>query len=170
MAEHGIFLKEKNKQWRLLKPVRKNWKKKIYPVLENFTEKLPGSFIEEKEFSLVFHYRKSDPGFASLRVKELVNHLISFTSNMDIQLVTGSKVLEVRNSGIDKGVAALHWLNANKVDSARILAIGNDVTDEDLFRSLPAEASTITVGSHPSYALYHVNTTNEVRALLKQLI
>lgn len=170
VAEHGIFLKEKNMTWRLLKPVRKNWKKKIHPVLKNFTEKLPGSFIEEKEFSLVFHYRKSDPAFASLRVKELINQLISFTSNMDIQLVTGSKVLEIRNSGIDKGVAALHWLNSAKVDSDRILAIGNDVTDEDLFRSLPSEALTFTVGLHPSYARYHVNSTKEVRSLLEKLL
>src|SRR5439155_1125458 len=83
---------------------KKIWKKKIFPIMNHYAEKLPGSFIEEKEYSLVFHYRRSDPNFASLRVNELTNHLMSFTANMDLQLLHGNKVLEVRNAGIDKGV------------------------------------------------------------------
>src|SRR5215213_4046520 len=43
VAEHGIWLKEKNHAWRLLKPVRSNWKKKIIPIMNHYAERLPGS-------------------------------------------------------------------------------------------------------------------------------
>lgn len=169
VAEHGVFIKENGKDWKLLKPVRKNWKKKIAPILHSFVEKLSGSFVEEKEYSIAFHYRKSEPELASLRVKELMNQLMSFTSNMDVQMIAGSKTLEIRNSGIDKGVAAMHWLGGTKKEPRFVLAIGNDQTDEDLFRSLPLDAYTIKVGTFPSYAKYNLNSPQEVREFLDNL-
>jgi trehalose 6-phosphate synthase/phosphatase len=62
--------------------------------MEKMTEKLPGSFVEEKEFGVAFHYRKSDPDLAILRVRELANFLVSYTSNMDIQLQAGIRPLK----------------------------------------------------------------------------
>jgi trehalose 6-phosphate synthase/phosphatase len=168
-AEHGLFLKKKHHFWRVLKPVRKTWKNKIRPILDHYAEKLPGAFIEEKEFSLVFHFRKSDAHFASIRVKELVNHLVSHTGNMDLQLMHGSKVLEVRNAGIDKGVAAMDWLSGIVLRPCFILAVGDDVTDEDLFRAMPANAHTIKVGLQPSHAKYNLATQKDVIDFLQEL-
>ena len=170
VAEHGVFIKERRNGWRLLKPVRKAWKKKIIPVMKLVTEKLPGSFIEEKEFSVAFHYRKSEPALASLRVKELINHLINLISNMDVQLINGNKVLEVRSAGIDKGVAVLHWLSKPGKRPRFILAIGNDMTDEDMFRALPYDSYSVRVGMSPSYARYNLSNPKAVRDLLGKLI
>jgi len=171
VGEHGLFIKDRNKKWRLLKPVRKNWHKKIYPILVHYAEKLPGAFVEQKEYSLVFHYRQSDASFADLRVKELMNHLVSFTSNLDIQLMNGDYALEVKNSGVDKGVAAMRWLTRafRKKKSRFILAIGNDASDEDLFRVMPHEAITIKVGMDPSYAKLNMVGSEEVLHLLDDL-
>lgn len=169
IAEHGAWLRMKNKKWAILKPVRKNWIKKMIPVLNSYAEKLPGSFVEVKDFSLVFHYRKSDPAFADLRIKELMNHLVTFTSNMDIQIVQGNYIVELRNAGIDKGVAAMHWLNKLKNEPAFILAIGDDSTDEDLFRVMPAGAYSLRVGFSSTYALNNIRTTAEVIDLLSEL-
>ena len=170
VAEHGVFVKEKNKTWHLLKPVLKSWKKKIIAVMKSFAEKLPGALIEEKEFSVAFHYRKCEPALALLRVRELTNHLMNFTSNMNVQLVHGSKTLEVRNAGIDKGIAALHCLSKNKEQNPFIIAIGNDQTDEDIFRAMPSNAFTIKVGTTPSYARFNLNNPTEVRDLLTRFI
>ncbi len=170
VAEHGVFVKEKDEAWKLIKPVHKNWKRKLYPILNQFVEKLPGSFIEEKEYSLAYHFRKSDPLFSVLRVKELFNQLMSLTTNMDLQVITGSKVLELRNSGIDKGVAAMNWMHSSTFDKRFVMAIGNDQTDEDLFRALPPEAWTLMVGNQLSHAKFNVNSTKEVRALLSKIV
>jgi trehalose 6-phosphate synthase/phosphatase len=168
VAEHGIFLKEPHGVWTSMKPVRKSWKKRMLPVFKTFAEKLPGAFIEDKEYSLAFHYRKADPQLAGLRVKELVGYLMNLISNLDVQILQGNMVLELRNAGIDKGVAAMHWLALRK--SEFILAIGDDKTDEDLFRVMPAEAYSIKVGHMPSYAKFNLDNHVEVAKLLNELL
>lgn len=168
VAEHGILLKEVGTKWKAMKPVRRNWKKKILPILKTFAEKLPGSFIEDKHYTLSFHYRKSEPRFAELRVKELLGHLMNFISNLDIQVLQGDMVLEIRNAGIDKGVAAMHWLAKQQSDF--ILAMGDDQTDEDLFRVMPPTAYSIKVGLTPTYARFNITGRLETLRLLNELV
>ncbi len=167
-AEHGLFIRERNKGWQMLKPIRKNWKKKILPILRKYEEKLPGAFTEEKEYSVAFHYRKAEPLFAATRLQELIHHLENFTSNMDVQLLKGNQVLEVRNAGIDKGVAAMYWLEQLRMNPGFILAIGDDSTDEDLFRVMPPGAYSIKVGYQASYAKFNLQNPLEVFQLLSE--
>jgi trehalose 6-phosphate synthase/phosphatase len=169
VAEHGLFIKEQSGHWQLLRPIRKNWKKKVIPILLSYTDKLPGSFIEEKEYSLVFHYRNAEPELASLRVKELTDHLVNFTANMDVKVLNGSKALELKNAGVEKGVAALHWLSKKTRKPHFTLSVGDDVTDEDLFRVMPENAFSIKVGQAPSYAKYNLYNSSEVLDLLNRL-
>jgi trehalose 6-phosphate synthase/phosphatase len=138
--------------------------------MNQYAEKLPGAFVEEKEFSLVFHYRRSDPAFASLRVRQLMNHLLTYASNIDVQMVNGNHALEMRNAGIDKGVAAMHWLSKIKRYPRFVLALGDDLTDEDLFRVLPRDSYSIKVGFQSSYAKYNIINPHEVSLLLRELV
>ncbi|MEO0178468.1 MAG: trehalose-phosphatase, partial [candidate division WOR-3 bacterium] len=64
VAEHGIWIKEKDKnKWNLLMNINlnSNWKEEILPIISTYSDRLAGSFIEEKEFSIAWHYRQSDP-------------------------------------------------------------------------------------------------------------
>ena len=167
VAEHGVWIKERNKDWRMTKPLSIDWKPRIAPLLETYTDRLPGSFVEEKEFSYVWHYRKADPELASLRAKELVDDLVHFTANIDVQVVQGNKVVEVRNAGVDKGTAALHFLSKNRFDF--ILAVGDDWTDEDLFKIVPPTAYSIRVGITQSYARFNLPGPTDVLELLHEL-
>jgi trehalose 6-phosphate synthase/phosphatase len=156
--------------WTVLKPVREYWQMKLLPLLKHYVDRLPGSFIEEKDFSLAFHFRESDPEASRNRIREMVHHLRTLTNHMDLQLFQGKKVLEIRNAGIDKGVAALHWLS--EVSGARdfILSIGDDTTDEDLFRVMPQGAYSIKVGSEASNAMYNVEGPRDVLGLLRDFL
>jgi hypothetical protein len=49
--------------------------KDVYPFLEHYADRTPGSFVEEKEFSLVWHYRMSDPEFGEWLANELAHEL-----------------------------------------------------------------------------------------------
>ena len=169
IAEHGIWLKEINKDWELLKPLTNNWIPEIKTVMELYVDRLPGSFIEEKEYSVVWHYRNANRERAETVAKELVDNLIYLTANLDLQILQGSKVVEVRNSGVNKGAAALRWLSRKNFDF--IMAIGDDWTDEDLFKLLLEYNSyTIKVGTPQSYAKYYVRDYLDVRALLEEII
>jgi len=70
----------------MLEPLRNDWKEEIRPILELYVDRTPGSFIEEKEFSLVWHYRKADPELAQLRARELRDALLHITGAYSIKV------------------------------------------------------------------------------------
>lgn len=167
VAEHGAWIRERGKDWRLFKQAPNDWKPRIRPILEQNSDRLPGSFIEEKNFSLVWHYRNADPELAELRVKELTDDLVNYTANMDVTVLQGNKVIEVKNTGISKGYAGLDLIGLYSPD--QILSIGDDWTDEDLFRALPDYAISIKVGLGPSNAKFNLKDYVEVREFLQGL-
>ncbi|WP_295129243.1 bifunctional alpha,alpha-trehalose-phosphate synthase (UDP-forming)/trehalose-phosphatase [uncultured Chitinophaga sp.] len=167
IAEHGAWVKLKDTEWKQQPGLHDQWKKDIQPILETFTDRTPGSFIEEKSYSLVWHYRKVEEGLGELRANELMNTLRYYTSDKALQLLAGDKVIEVKNVEINKGKAALNWLRSPDYDY--IMALGDDLTDEDIFKALPEEAITIKVGSYMSAARFYLRSHQEVRHVLKML-
>ena len=128
----------------------------------------PESFIEEKDFSLVWHYRKADVKLSIARTRELIDDLLHLTENLNLGVLEGNKIIEIKNSGINKGRAALRWILKEKWDF--ILGIGDDLTDEDIFEVLPKFAYSIKVGFGSSKARFNLDSVSEVISLLKELI
>jgi trehalose 6-phosphate synthase/phosphatase len=167
VAEHGAWIKEKGGEWETIEPLTSEWKKEVYPMLEAWVDRTPGSFIEERDFSLAWHYRKASPRLGELRGRELINNLSNITANLHLQLLEGSKVVEVKNTGINKGRAALQWISRREWDF--ILALGDDWTDEDTFRVLPPTAWSIRVGLGASAARFSLGSPGEAVSLLRNL-
>jgi len=164
IAEHGSWFKQETSSWHKISGLNDNWKHDIYPILETYVDRTPGSFIEEKSYSLVWHYRKAQKGLGELRANELMNNLKYMASDKGLQLLSGDKVLEVKNVEINKGKAALTLIDKNNYDF--IIAFGDDYTDEDLFKALPDGAISIKVGSNVSAAKFYLRNPGEVRKLL----
>lgn len=167
VAEHGAWIKERWKDWQTIEPLDDSWKEEIRRVLELYVERTPGSFVEEKTFSLVWHYRRVDREFGEVRVGELKETLLQLTGNLNLEILEGDKLIEVRPVGISKGRAVGQWLLKEKWDL--ILAVGDDRTDEDMFAVLPEESYTVKVGIGPSRARFRVFSPWEVRGLLKEM-
>jgi trehalose 6-phosphate synthase/phosphatase len=167
VAEHGFWWKEPGGEWQMLKHVSADWKARLLPILEQYADRLPGALVEEKEYSIVWHYRTADPEQARPLVTELTDHLVNFTANIDVQVLQGSKVVEVRPAGVNKGLAALRWISNDKRDF--ILAVGDDRTDEDLFANLPEDTYSIRVGMTNTRARFNLRTVDEVIGLLNAL-
>ena len=165
-AEHGLWIRRG--KWKMLDVVSEGWKEEIRPILEVFVDRTPGSLIEEKNFSLAWHYRKVDPALSIVRVGELKDMLSHITANLEVGVLEGNKVVEIKGSFINKGKAATQWLKAKKWDL--IISIGDDWTDEDIFEQLPEDAYSIKVGFGPSKAKYRVRSTTEARDLLFSLV
>ena len=164
-AEHGLWIRRR--EWKKIDFVSDGWKEEIRPILEVFVDRTPGSLVEEKDFSLAWHYRKVDPALSGVRVGELKDMLSHITANMEIGVLEGNKVVEIKGSFINKGKAASHWLRARKWDF--ILSVGDDWTDEDIFEQLPEDAYSIKVGFGASKARYRVSSTDEARNLIFSL-
>lgn len=168
IAEHGAWTKMPGEEWQITTGLSDSWKPAILPILETYTDRTPGSFIEEKTYSLVWHYRKAESDLGEMRSNELVSNLRYLAADKGLQLMPGNKVIEVKNMEINKGKAALNLMERDHFDF--IAAIGDDHTDEDIFRILPPGAVSIKVGSNISSADYFLRNPFEVRRLLRSLI
>ncbi|HEY8784273.1 MAG TPA: bifunctional alpha,alpha-trehalose-phosphate synthase (UDP-forming)/trehalose-phosphatase [Mucilaginibacter sp.] len=164
IAEHGSWFKQQHTSWHKISGLSDNWKHDIYPLLETYVDRTPGSFIEEKSYSLVWHYRKAQKGLGELRANELMNNLRYLAGDKGLQLLSGDKVLEIKNVEINKGKAALTLIEKNNYDF--IIAFGDDFTDEDLFKALPDSAISIKVGGNLSAAKFYLRNPAEVRKLI----
>ncbi|GAA4313530.1 bifunctional alpha,alpha-trehalose-phosphate synthase (UDP-forming)/trehalose-phosphatase [Nibribacter koreensis] len=167
IAEHGVWMRQQTHEWQMMHHITNEWKTEVRPIMEMHVSRTPGSFIEEKDYSLVWHYRKVDASLGELRARELSNHLQFMAANINLQVMEGDKVLEVKNVEVNKGLATLRWLELHPHDF--LLAIGDDRTDEDMFKMMPDDAYTIKVGSQRSFAKYNLDNHQEVRKLLQEL-
>lgn len=168
IAEHGAWHRTNGDQWHSLPLLTDQWKQDINAILETYTNRTPGSFIEEKSYSLVWHYRKVEEGLGELRANEITSHLRMLVADKGLQLMPGNKVIEFKNVEVNKGKATLNWLYGKNPDF--IMALGDDHTDEDIFKALPDEAITIKIGSNLSEAKYYLTDHKEVRKLLWSLV
>ena len=168
IAEHGVWISENGEEFRMLENVNKDWMEKIYPVLESFVDRTPGSFIEEKNYSLAWHYRNTDPDFGANRAAELNTVLTSLIGNDDISVLNGNKVMEIKSSNVNKGRAAMRVLTQKDYDF--IFAIGDDWTDEFMFQELPEEAVTVKVGMQKTKAKFYIESVSGVRGFLEKFI
>jgi trehalose 6-phosphate synthase/phosphatase len=167
VAEHGGWIRNECQKWNTPVPFDMDWKTSIRPILELYSDRTPGSTVEEKDFSLVWHYRRADPELAYVRGQELKMALVNLTENLDVGVFEGNKILEVKSHVVNKGRATEHWLAEGDWDF--ILAAGDDYTDEEIFSALPEKAYSIKVGFAASKARFNVDNVENIRILLKRL-
>jgi trehalose 6-phosphate synthase/phosphatase len=163
-AEHGYWHRPAAAEaWRAAAPPTNRWMGRVMAILEQFTASTPGARIEKKDASLAWHYRQADPEFGVRQAHELRMLLGDALSNQPLEVLEGKKVIEIRRRGVGKGsVADRLFHDADE----RVVAIGDDQTDEELFAALPPTAITIATGSAPTVAKYQVADYRAVRELL----
>ena len=170
-AEHGAVLWSPiSRAWEQPHHTNSNdWKQCVYPILDHFVDRTPGSFIEEKDYSLVWHYRMSDPEFGDWLANDLVANLDHMLAESPVKAVKGQKTVEVKSLWANKGQLYSRLLASGPAPDF-IMAAGDDVTDEDLFASLPENAWTVHVGRSESKAKYYITSPDEMVALLADIV
>ncbi|MEM1598645.1 MAG: bifunctional alpha,alpha-trehalose-phosphate synthase (UDP-forming)/trehalose-phosphatase [Pyrobaculum sp.] len=167
-AEHGAYIRDSSRKWTQLFPFDTKWKDEARKILEEFVELAPGSYVEEKESSIAWHYRNVEPELGEAVAVRLVESLSVALSGFSASIIRGNKVVEIRPAGVNKGAAAKTLLEQIKPDF--ILAAGDDITDEDMFKALPSTAYTIKVGRGESAAKFTVGSYRQVRQLIERLV
>jgi trehalose 6-phosphate synthase/phosphatase len=168
VAEHGATIKRTTSQsWQTIEKVDTRWKKLLQPVLEKYADLTPGAKVEVKPHSLVWHYRVASPYYAQKYAVTIKRVLKPILKKYGLELLQGNKVLEIKNPRVGKGLAAQRWLRR---DYDFILAIGDDMTDEDLFKTLPLSAHSVKIGRGRTQAQFRLPNSKDAVSLLKKLV
>lgn len=145
VAEHGAFLKKSDQSWERLDLSSDDWVNSVRSTMAVFVNRFPGSFVEEKETALVWHYRMVKVDDVEGQAIELANQLRRTLYSIPLSVIQGHKVVEVKAEMHSKGTVAMTLFEQKPYDF--IVSLGDDTTDEDMFRQLPNWAYTIKVGS-----------------------
>ncbi len=169
-AEHGALLRRgASTQWEPLRSgYSRDWVERVRPVLQHFVDRTRGSFIEEKEYSLVWHYRMGESRFGDWLAQELVAMLEDMLAETELRATRGQKIVEVRPGWLHKGSVVQRMLELCGPAGFQ-LALGDDRTDEDLFAALDGSAWTVHVGPGRSRARFALPGPAEVLPILGQL-
>lgn len=173
-AEHGFLHKKAGSGWKPSAMVSDGWKVPVRELMRLYTERAPGTILEEKVSALTWHWRAAEnPEAATQMEQQLMGELEKLAGPMRLRIlriIRGNKVIEVHPLGFDKGTGADYWLD--QADYDFVLAAGDDTTDEDLFRAMPDESFVIKVGPGEGKTLapLHVKNPAAMRAFLRTLV
>lgn len=155
-AEHGCFMKDfGSSEWvNLAAKFDMSWQIKVDEVFQAFTEKTPGSSIERKKVALTWHYRRADPDLGQYQAEQCMARLQdTVAKEYDVEVMAGKANIEVRPKFLNKGeivkrlVLNPHGAKQDLDNEVQqnigndtlpdfVLCLGDDLTDEDMFRSL----------------------------------
>lgn len=167
VAEHGASFRLKGDGWQHYTDTDSSWKGLIKSTLDSYEARTAGSFVEEKEYTIAWHYRNVEEELGFIRSREVLDNLHHLTRNTHLNVLDGNKVIEVRASGIDKGIATGKLMDLFPSDF--VFAMGDDKTDEDIFNVLKGRGVTVKVGSDLSAAEYNVRNQREAFRLLDEM-
>ncbi|MEM9051786.1 MAG: bifunctional alpha,alpha-trehalose-phosphate synthase (UDP-forming)/trehalose-phosphatase, partial [Bacteroidota bacterium] len=168
VAEHGMWSKFKGEEWeRNGRELGSDWRSEAMEIMNFYVDRTPGSFIEEKSYSLAWHYRRVEKGLGEVRKSELTSHLKHMMAEKGFHVLDGDHVVELKPDSTNKGRAAKDIFNELVPDFC--LCIGDDTTDEYMFEALPKEAFTVKVGNASSHARFGIEAVPNVRRLLERI-
>jgi len=152
------------------------WKEGIIDIFKLYTSRTPGSFIEEKGHSVVWHYRNSPEEFAEFLAKKMVIELEESLTSLPAVVSRGKKIVEVKSLHASKGYFVQKWLDSDEVRPDVVIALGDDTTDEDMFEYLESlkakdiNSYCIKVGKEKTFASYSLNEQQSVNKFLRNFI
>ena len=125
-----------------------------------------GVMIENKSYSLSFHYRTVDQRDEA---RALISRIVAELSPPP-RIVLGKSVVNVMPpTASHKGTALLEYMR--RLDCSTALYVGDDETDEDVFALRDARILTVRVGKKKgSSARYFLKRQSEITEMLRLLV
>ncbi|HEX8281338.1 MAG TPA: trehalose-phosphatase, partial [Chthoniobacterales bacterium] len=170
VAEHGAALRRPGEgSWQAMdRDITYTWKDEIRELLRLYEQSTPGSWVEEKRTSLVWHFRKTDPEFGTWKANQLTHELGTMMANEPVRIRQGRKIVEVTSSEVSKALAVRHLLHDEPYDL--VICAGDDQTDESMFEIEEPHFLSIKVGPEPTRARYRLRDPAAFRRFLRETL
>lgn len=159
-AEHGMFIswptskKKDKRRWETLVPeTDRTWRSLAATIMEVYTSRTHGSYIEQTEMKVLWQYRDADLEFGYLQARELEDHLSKYLRSYAVDILHGGVeeggYVEVRPKGVNKGVLAMRIIKHLPVVAQKdrvdfCLVLGDDHCDEPMLSVMRQVGRRIT--------------------------
>jgi len=190
-VEHGFHYRIRNGPWQQLLPgVNTSWKDVAEAIVQVYTTRTNGSFMQKKGCSIVWNHQHADPEFGAMQARELQYHLQGVLTAFPVTVRVGKGYVEACPNGVNKGIMAERAIDIAQSAGATdahgatapldfVMCIGDDSSDELMFQALQSKLGarandnvdlfTVTVGRKPSQAGVYLGDYTDVVELLKML-
>lgn len=139
--------------------------KRIEQRLELGINDLPGVVLEKKKIAFALHYRQARE--FSHQTRELARAVAEEFPGLALQ--SGKCVAELKPASIDKGVAIMRFMQQAPFKGRVPVFFGDDLTDEKGFKAVnQLQGISVKVGEGRTQARYHLHSTDDVYAWIKQ--
>jgi trehalose 6-phosphate synthase/phosphatase len=156
-----------NQPWQTMIEPNNEWKPAFKKLLYQFLDQMPGSVIEEKKYSIAFHYRQCEPDMVAMKRIELMDALHTNKGNSHVEIQLGHMMVEIKDASINKGQAALLFAASQPYDF--IFIAGDDITDETMFKALP-KGTNFKIGEGITSAQHRLHNLHDLTLILEALL
>lgn len=131
-------------------------------IIANIVEGQPGLRCELKPAGVALHVRAASGAIADEAITSAIERCGKLTG---VHIRHGSQVVEFMVVSANKGDAVKRARHA--AGSTGVLFIGDDITDEDVFKTLTGDNVSLKVGEGETTARHRVNSIAEVAEALR---
>ncbi|KAJ3039306.1 hypothetical protein HDV00_012298 [Rhizophlyctis rosea] len=169
-AENGSYVKYADRtKWETMLPDQDfAWMRDVMEIFEYYTDRTPGSYIEQKETSLVWHFGRADLNFSTWQAAECHNHIEqALGTNYAIHVLAKKRSVEVMPRNINKGIVIRRVLEHHQIRSGtlkrsksqREKTPGSDGSDG------PVHPNSVAFGHQKSMSFSQVPDAYELRGV-----
>jgi alpha,alpha-trehalose-phosphate synthase [UDP-forming]/trehalose-phosphatase len=169
VAEHGASRRGMG-AWENVGEVDPAPLEELAASLYTLVQRHRGALLERKQTTVAVHYRQVTRDRRPELLIEAYAIIDAFvTRHPSFELLEGSLVAEIRPASVKKS-SAVRWIRQVAGTGARLLAFGDDVTDEHMFRVLGATDDSVVVRTaekRRTAARWELDNSDEVRSVLR---
>jgi trehalose 6-phosphate synthase/phosphatase len=166
-AEHGLWSRPAGEGRWHRREVDADWLATARTLMARRTAEVPGALVEEKDASIAWHYRNAEDELGRRAAAAMIRELDEALDGTGAAILQGHMVVEAKDAAISKGNVVTE-LRA-ELPAAKLVVVGDDQTDEDMFQVAPPDAVTVKVGSGPTGARLRLAGPDQVRRFLVEL-
>ncbi len=172
VAEHGAW-RTKGEEWESQLSLDERAINSLLSELRSLLSKHAGAALERKTWSIAFHYRMVPTYMKSgllVQIASIVDPWLE--AHPDFEKIPGAEVVEIRPSVAHKA-NAVAWMREVLGAESRLLLVGDDTTDEDMFAAASDVDASVIVAPEPgrvTAAHFRLGSADEVQAFYRGIV
>ena len=169
-AGHGLWRRDPaERRWHLTQSIDPGWTADVREFLDQFTDRTPGSFVEERPTGFAWHFGRMEAAEGRARAATLFAVLREAADAMGFSAVMRAAAIEVRPAGLSTAGTVEKIVNSDASHS-RVVLFAHADGGTSAGAPLRASDLLVTVGRRPAPGHHVLTDARGVRDVLRAIL